>query len=274
MTYLRWVGSKADQVEELLARLPRPLPRHYAEPFVGAGALFFALRQRFDLAKHALLSDTNERLIRCHRAVRDNPRRVCAIVERYPVTKDFYMSARKWLIDAGTDVEVAAWLIYVNHAGYGGLYRVNSKGVFNVPFDTDRAGRPWQGQERVLAASMALGGVDLEVLPFVEAMRSRRPNTLQYLDPPYLQAKSSDFARGYTSKGFDYQDHVQLAEEASAARNRGNAILASNSEVAAPIWQKRGFRVELIEGGRQIGRSKNKAGTTTAVHAPEMLARS
>lgn len=177
-------------------------------------------------------------------------------------------------MDAGTDVEVAAWLIYVNHAGYGGLYRVNSKGAFNVPFDTDRAGRPWQGQERVLAASECLRGVDLEVLSFVEAMRASTPNTFQYLDPPYLPAKSSDFARGYTAKGFTYADHVQLAEEASAARNRGNAILASNSEVAAPIWQKRGFRVELIEGGRQIGRPKNKTGMTTAARAPEMLARS
>lgn len=270
-TFLRWVGSKAEQIETLLARLPKPLPPRYAEPFVGAGALFFELRER-DVIQKALLSDTNERLIRCYRGVRDNPRKVCELVDRYPVKRAFYMSMRHWLIDAGTDVEVAAWLIYVNHAGYGGLYRVNRQGKFNVPYDSDRDGRPWQGHERVLAAAMSLRIADLEVLPFTDAMRAVKSDAFQYLDPPYLQVKSDDFAKGYTREGFGFGDHVELAEEASRARARGCAILASNSEVALPIWQKRGFRVELIEGGRQIARGKNRAGMTTAVRAPEMLA--
>lgn len=273
--FLRWVGSKEDQLELLLSRLPRPLPRRYVEPFVGAGALFFELRARGLLlfaskgTPTVVLSDGNERLIRCYRAVQKWPAKVADRVKRLPVDRATYNAVRSWQVDAGTDVDVAAWLIYVNHAGYSGLFRFSKKGTFNVPFDASRAGKPWQGRERLQSAAMALRGVELVHGDFgVVLTKYARANTFAYFDPPYF-TKAAEFV-SYTAGGFDKSAHLRLVRSAQECRSKGVHVLASNSALAAPFWNQAGFRVELHDGGRLIGRGKK----SDQVRAPELLASS
>jgi len=267
--FLRWVGGKNDQLEDLLLRAPhRASPYRYLEAFVGGGALFFKLRS-LGLVSRAVLADSNERLVRCYRAVRDAPGRVADLVERWPVHRDWYFRVRDWQVDAGDDVEVAAWVVYVNHAGYGGMYRVSAQGRFNTSYDEAHDGQPWAGRERLHAASVALRGVDVVAGDFADVLAAHaRRGWFSYFDPPYLTTSSAEFANGYSRRGFGRRDHERLAQAAALARANGVGVLASNSSAAAPIWKAQGFRVELLEGRRMIGRKFEGA----APRAAEMIA--
>lgn len=272
--FLRWVGGKDEQLALLLKRAPSPLPRRYLEVFVGGGALFFKLYELGVLVTKSrtpavVLADANERLIRCYRGVRQDPARVASIVEKIPVTRATYAHVRDWQVDAGTDIDVAAWLIYVNHAGYGGLYRTSREGRFNTPFDASRACSMWAMHDRLRAASIALRCAELVVGDYVRVLHDHGvANTFSYLDPPYLAQKTEFTA--YTGKPFDRDAHHTLAFTAGIARSRGCKVLASNSELAVPLWRAQGFHVELHDGGRMIGRGRDRR---AAPRAAEMLAR-
>lgn len=126
--FLKWVGGKRQLIPDLLARAPRSFGRYF-EPFVGRGALFFHLRPR-----NAVLADANERLIRTYRGIRDDVGAVIDLLRTYPYESDFYCRFRALDVDARSDAEVAAWFVYLNRAGFNGLYRVNRGNHFNVSF--------------------------------------------------------------------------------------------------------------------------------------------
>lgn len=261
--FLRWVGGKAAMLPLLLEHVPTT-PFRYGEPFLGGGALFFELQAR-GLLTSAVLADSNPRLIRCYQGVRTNWQRVAKLVASMPVERKFYENARAWPVDQGSDVEVAAWVIYVNFAGYGGLYRVNKKGRFNVPFDTFRAGQRWSDPDALWAAAAALERVELIVGSFTTTLGGVRmlgPSDtttpcISYFDPPYLP-ESFEFADGYTSEGFGEAEHVMLAQLGHLHAQAGMKVIASNSAAAFEIWSNAGFVVKRIDGGRAIG-ARHKA---------------
>ncbi|HHH10977.1 MAG TPA: Dam family site-specific DNA-(adenine-N6)-methyltransferase, partial [Sorangium sp.] len=126
--FLKWAGGKRQLLPHILKHVPATFGQYY-EPFVGAGALFFHTCPR-----PAVVADNNERLIRTYRGLRDHPQEVVRLLRKYPHDKSFFLELRASDIDNKNDAEVAAWLIYLNKTGYNGLYRVNSKNEFNVPF--------------------------------------------------------------------------------------------------------------------------------------------
>lgn len=270
--FLRWVGGKAAMLPLLLEHAPTAAC-WYGEPFLGGGALFFELQER-GLIRSALLADNNPRLVRCYKAVRDSWERVAKLVASMPVEAKFYANARAWPVDEGTDIEVAAWLIFVNFAGYGGLYRVSSKGKFNTPFDTFRAGQRWSDHDGLRAASAALDRTGLVHGNFTTTLGDLRvvgPSEtprFAYLDPPYLPAVSSSFANGYTSEGFGLHEHMALVSQAAVTEQRGVRVLASNSAAAFDLWSNAGFVVKRIDGGRAIG-ARHKARDTKLAKGSE-----
>src|SRR5207244_3077862 len=139
--------------------------RRYHEPFVGGGALFFHLAQKKALRAGAVLSDNNERLVRAYRGVRDAVEDVIRLLGRYPHRKDFYLKMRARRIDQRSDAEVAAWLIYMNRTGYNGLYRVNQRNQFNVPFGDYDHPRICDA-DNLRACSRALADAELTCEPF------------------------------------------------------------------------------------------------------------
>jgi len=119
---------------------------------VGGGAVFFALRP-----PAAILSDRNERLIRAYRGVRDRVEEVIEILGACRNEKRFYLEMRKRSVDDRSDAEVAAWLIFLNKTGFNGLYRVNSRNEFNVPFG-DNQGKQFCDKDNLRACAAALSG--------------------------------------------------------------------------------------------------------------------
>lgn len=237
--FIKWVGGK----RQLLDRIVRYLPARfgtYHEPFVGGGALFFHLEPR-----HAILADSNERLIRTYRGIRDEPDRVIELLRRYPHEKSFFLEMRTIDIDASeSDAEVAAWFIYLNKTAYNGLYRVNRSNVFNVPFG-DQKNPNICDADNIRACSQALKGAELEVGDFESVLKRAERGDFVYFDPPYVPLSvTSDFT-SYTRDGFDMADQVRLRDVALALKKKQVHVLVSNS--SAPAVRELYAEFEQIE---------------------------
>lgn len=220
--FLKWVGGKRQLLPDLVSRVPRSFGRYF-EPFVGGGALFFHLRPR-----EAVLADANERLIRTYRGVRDDVERVIKLLSGYPYDPEFYYRTRAVPIDLASDVEVAAWFIYLNRAGFNGLYRVNRDNNFNVSFG--RYVNPTIcDAPNLRACSEALRNVDLVVGDFADAVKDARRGDFAYFDPPYVPLSATSCFTSYAADGFDADDQRRLRTTAAKLKKRGVRLLLSNS---------------------------------------------
>lgn len=255
--FLKWVGGKADQAPNLARGLPSRVVLH--EPMVGGGALFWYLAGQGRIER-AVLSDTSERLIRTWRGVRSRTEQVIAEVEARaaahnaaPDREAHFLATRAAPPDGGTDAEVAGWFLYMNRAGFNGLYRLDAFGrcntssgkVAHLRFDLDRL--------RVAGRVLRELNVHLDIGDFSIARRARAGEVV-YFDPPYVPVNETARFTGYTAGGFGLADHRRLVEEAEALVERGVVVLASNSAVedARALWQGPAWEVERVGARRAI----------------------
>jgi DNA adenine methylase len=256
--FLKWAGGKKRLAPLVVERAPRSA-RRYHEPFVGAGAVYFAL-EAAGLAGGAVLNDANQDLIDCFRTVRDD---LDALVEQLkelsegylPLTAEgragFYYARRGERPEER--VERAAWLIFLNRTCYNGLYRVNGRGGFNVPHG--RYLRPRildEGGLRV--SSLALQGVDLRSGDFEDICAGAMPGDFVYLDPPYQPLTRTARFTHYTKGDFGPGDQERLRDAFEEMTRRGVAAMLSNSEHEAirELYEERGYRIEQVEMSRAI----------------------
>ena len=205
---------------------PRSTSRYF-EPFVGGGALFFALQP-----KRAILTDTNARLVRTYQGVRDNVDRVIRLLSTYPHDRSFFYEFRQTDIDGASDAEVAAWFIYLNKTGFNGLYRVNRENKFNVPFG--RYVNPKIcDEDNLRRCSVALARAELIVSDFAQVCERARRGDFVYFDPPYVPMSATSSFTGYTADGFGPEAQVRLRDTALRLKARGVSVLLSNS--SAPM---------------------------------------
>lgn len=244
--FIKWVGGKRQILHELVARVPARFGT-YHEPFVGGGALFFAVRP-----EKAVLSDNNERLVRTWRGVRDHVDKVIALLAKYPHDKQFFLEMRERDIDAATDVEVAAWFIYLNKTAFNGLYRVNSKNKYNVPFG--RYVNPNICDEVTLrACSKALRGAQIEHEDFGAVLERAQEGDFVYFDPPYVPLSATAYFTSYTAEGFSSDDQKRLRDVARSLKAKGVHVLLSNSSAGfVRSIYKKGFKIEEVLASRQV----------------------
>jgi DNA adenine methylase len=244
--FLKWAGGKRQLLPALLAHAP-PRRGGYFEPFVGGGALFFALRP-----KRAVLADVNTRLIRAYRGVRGAVDEVIRLLRSYPHDPAFFYRFREADIDDATDAEVAAWVIYLNKTGFNGLYRVNRENRFNVPFG--RYDNPTICDEPTLrACAAALAHAALRVGDFEAIVAEAKAGDFVYFDPPYVPLSATSSFTSYTSKGFGTEEQKRLRDTARRLKERGVRVLLSNS--SAPAVRKlyaKGFDVVEVSATRAV----------------------
>jgi DNA adenine methylase len=243
--FLKWAGGKRQIVPDILARLPQKVGTFH-EPFVGGGAVFFALRP-----ENAVLSDCNERLIRTYRGIKHSVDEVIERLDACRNEKEFYLETRSHPVDAGTDAEVAAWMIFLNKTGFNGLYRVNSKNQFNVPYG-DNAQR-FYDPENLRACSKALAKTRLECEDFSAVFERAKPGDVVYFDPPYVPLSVTSYFTSYTSVGFEMEDQIRLRDLARKLKSKGVYVLLSNS--SAPAVRElygEGFRCEPVYVSRMV----------------------
>lgn len=249
--FLKWAGGKAQILPELLSRLPGDFGA-YHEPFLGGGALFFALVREGRLkGKKVFLSDSNPDLVNAFRVVRDNPKELIRLLKDYQGknTRDDYYRIRAQVFSS--PIKRAACLIYLNRTCYNGLYRVNSEGKFNVPFGRYKNPRIYD-PENILAASEALQGVEILCEDFEAVLSRTKPGDLVYLDPPYYPLSPTSSFSSYTANGFSEEDHLRLARAFAALTEMGVLVMESNSDTRFVREHYKKWRPERIMSKRPI----------------------
>lgn len=246
--FLKWAGGKRQLLGPLTERLPADWQR-YHEPFIGGGALFFALRPEV-----AFLGDANLRLIQTYRGVRSQVDDVIEHLRRYQEQhcREFFEQMRQTEIEGAPDEEVAAWLIYLNRTAFNGLYRVNSRGQFNVPFG--RYANPTICDEVTLrACSAQLQHAELACEDFAGVLDRAQPGDLVYFDPPYAPLSATANFTGYTRDGFGLDDQTRLRDVARTLKEKGVRVLISNSS-ANEIRRlyRDGFQIDEVPATRKI----------------------
>lgn len=254
--FVKWVGGKTQLLEHLLARVPAPFERVYHEPFLGGGALYWAFRERVPNLR-ARLTDANAELINAYRMVRDKLPGVLPILREYSRlhSEELYYKVRETDLTTIIPEGAAARFIYLNKAGFNGLYRVNKAGKFNTPWGKRKTFVV--DEENLNACRIALQPAALEVAPFSYVEGHARPGDLVYLDPPYVpqDAKETASFTAYTAGGFSMQDQVDLRDLALRLKGRGVHVMLSNSSTpAVHDLYRDGFAIEEVVVRHNVNR--------------------
>ena len=258
---LKWAGGKGRLLGELLGRLPGDFNGRratYHEPFIGGGALFFALAGRGRLG-HARLSDANPSLIDVYLALRDCVDEVVAVLRGHVYERDHYYRVRALRPGELSLPERAARVIYLNKTCYNGLYRENRRGEFNVPFG--RYKNPTICDEPNLrTAARVLQGVDIGNRPFASILDYAQAGDFVYFDPPYHPLSPTANFTTYDRHGFGPDDQRQLRDVFAELARRGVRAMLSNSDTPFVRELYAGFRVEQLFAARAVNSKANSRG--------------
>lgn len=222
--FLKWAGGK----RWLVRRISNLLPpyRQYYEPFLGSGALFFAIEP-----ESAVLSDTNPELVNCYRCVRNRWRSVVKVLTELKVDTTTYYKTRERMDVEEDRVRRAAYFIYLNKTCWNGLYRVNRDGKFNVPIGKHiRPNYRVFDEEHLKAASQLLKRAEILCCDFEHAVSAvRGKQHFVYFDPPYITTHITNGFTKYNSALFKESDELRLAQVAAKLIRRGVGVMVSNA---------------------------------------------
>lgn len=248
---VRWAGSKQRLLTQVVPDLPKQFVR-YIEPFFGGGSLFFLLEP-----SQAIINDTCSELIETYSAVRDRPDLVWRYLRRLnPLDREQFYHVRQQR-SAGRFTRAAEFL-FLNRAGWNGLYRVNSKGEYNVPYGLPRT-RNIVERANLLACSNALrGGIELQICDFEDVVDRADNGDLVFLDPPYVTGHNNNGFIDYNETLFSWEDQRRLAASAKRAVKRGARVLVTNAHHDAVLELYGTFVL------RDLSRSSTLAGRTRA----------
>lgn len=220
---MKWAGGKTQMLPELISRVPAEYGR-YIEPFFGGGALFFALEP-----KNAIIADSNPELINMYQQVAECVEDVIAELETYENTEEVFYETRAYDWTAMSKTRAAARTLYLNHTCFNGLYRVNRKGDFNVPFGHYKKVNICDAAA-LRKASKVLQGATIVCGDYLEVLGEYAlPGDFVFLDPPYVPiSKNAEFKR-YTKEQFYEEDHRRLADMVAELARRDCSVVLTNS---------------------------------------------
>jgi DNA adenine methylase len=255
--FLRWAGSKQRLLRLLVPLLPSSFGRYY-EPFLGAGSLFFLLQP-----KSAVLSDTCTELIATYKAVaRDVEEVLSAMSGLDPLDRTQYYRVRA--ARASGKYERAAEFIYLNRASWNGLYRVNSRGEFNVPYGAPKTSAIVDANHlRECAKLLRRSRVRMETADFDDALSKCQAGDLAFLDPPYVTGHNNNGFIDYNERLFSWADQVRLAQTAVALAKRGVKVMVTNANHQGVIDLYTGFEAIEIERSSTLAGAKSARGLVT-----------
>ena len=256
---IKWVGGKTQLLETIRQMLPSGWIRYY-EPFLGGGALL--LDFDLDITSSAVVNDINPELINMYLQVRDHVDEVikCLTImddihERSLEPKEYYYKVRKGFNKnlGSNDTEQAARLIYLNKHCFNGLYRVNSKGEFNVPFNGKLTGRSFD-PDHLRDVSTKLKLVEFKCGDFAAAVSDARSGDFVFFDSPYDLLNPTSFT-DYTKEGFSYEDHVRLSDLFKELTTRGVKCMLTNHDTVLIRDLYKDFTITEVEVSRNINRN-------------------
>jgi DNA adenine methylase len=264
--FLKWAGGKLQLIEQFENLFPHNFNNYY-EPFIGSGAVFFYIKSKLKPNK-VILSDTNEELINCFVVVRDKPYELIELLSnhRKKHSKDYYYAVRSIESDRLDSVSKAARLIYLNKTCFNGLYRVNSKGQFNVPMG-DYENPCILDKNILFQASQLLQDVHLRVMTFEKVLDLAEKEDFIYFDPPYIPlSKTSSFTQ-YSKGSFSAKEQKRLSEVFSKLDLRGCFVMLSNSDHALTreLYRDYDKNIVIVRAKRIINSVGSKRGAINEV---------
>lgn len=259
--FLKWAGGKTQLIPTLLEILPAR-NAIYFEPFIGGGAVFFALVAQGGRFQRAVLNDWNKELADCYRAIRDFPDEVIEQLKLLPYSKKVFLELRAKMPQDFSPCRRAARMIYLNKTGFNGLYRVNKAGGFNVPFGKFKSPPKILDEDNIHACAKVLNRrVSLFDGDFVPAVETAQSGDAVYFDPPYVPVNTTANFTSYTSDGFTIDDQHRLAASFRQLVGKGVAVVASNSDTDVVRELYKGFEIREIQARRSINSKGDKRGS-------------
>lgn len=260
--YLKWAGGKRQLLPEIRRHLPSMRGLTYYEPFLGAGAVFFDIQPL-----RAVINDFNEQLVLTYNVIRNNVEELIQALNLHKQAnnEEYYYEIRAQdraqnVFGNLTDIEKAARLVFLNKTCYNGLYRVNSQGLFNVPYGRYR--NPAICEETVLRAiHNYLQNDNIVILngDFTEAVQNADRRSFVYFDPPYHSPDNTNFT-GYQADGFGEADQIRLRDVFLELTDHGAKCMLSNSDTPfiRTLYNNERFDIITVQAKRTI--NSNSAG--------------
>lgn len=267
--FLKWAGGKRQLLPDLNKYFPESY-NNYHEPFVGAGAVLFDLKP-----KTAFINDFNNELINTYQVIKKDVDTLIELLKDHEQknSKEYFYTVREWdrngTIETLTDTERAARLIYLNKTCFNGLYRVNSKGQFNVPYASYK--NPLIVNEDVLiAVSDYLNNNDVTILngDFNQILDYAKKGDFIYLDPPYAPVPDNNNSfTSYTLNGFDNTEQERLRDFFVELDKRGCYVMLSNSSVPLihELYSDYAVTTQIVGANRMINSNGKKRGKVDEV---------
>ena len=262
--FLKWAGGKRHLLPQLLWAVQSAGSfRTYHEPFLGGGALFFALARSEILGdSRAVLSDVNPNLIDAYEGVRDGVEAVARALQRH---KSNHSEEYFYEVRASTPETLstrAARIIYLNKTCFNGLYRENSKGQFNAPFGKYK-NPAICNEENLRAVSTALASADISAQPFTYIRDTAVEGDLVYFDPPYVPVSKTAQFTSYSAAGFGLREQEILARVVAELAARGVKVILSNSLTGLTRTLYGRFDMYRVEATRRINVRADRRGAVS-----------
>lgn len=240
--FVKWVGGKTQLLEKIREKYPSKIEK-YCEPFVGGGAVLFDVLSKFQ-SKEILINDINKELINTYSQVKSNCEKLITVLsdlqERYKkqtleqnrlffYEKRERFNAIKVELNETENIEKAALFIFLNKTCFNGLYRVNIKGLFNVPFNS--AKNPLLCDvDNLRECSKILKNVEMKAGSYTQCKDFIGKNTFVYIDPPYRPLSETSSFTSYSVNGFSDKEQIELKDFIEEISKKGAFVLASNSD--------------------------------------------
>jgi DNA adenine methylase len=266
--FIKWVGGKRQLLQQFRDRglyPPNdfdPIMHTYFEPFVGGGAVFFDL-----LPKKAELSDLNNELVTTYNVIKNNVDDLISLLKTHKYEKEHYLAVRAQDPNTLSDIEIAARFIFLNKTCFNGMYRVNSKGVFNVPFGA-YANPVICDEENLRKVSMVLQAVTIRNQDYTVVLKRAKKRDFVYFDPPYYPVSKTASFTSYTANSFLETDQRALRDVFVELHERGCFVMLSNSDthfIRKLYSGLVGVRVSKVYAGRAINSNAAKRGKISEV---------
>ena len=258
--FVKWAGGKRQLLGEILERVPHTYD-NFIEPFLGGGAVLFALHP-----KRALINDINASLIHTYKTIASEPQQFIVKIkeldsriaeggkEYYYLIRDLYNSK---LMREEFDLELAALFVFLNKHCFNGLYRVNAKGLFNVPYNNSK--KSSIDEEVILEVSKYLKDLTICLGDFEDACKDAKEGDFIFLDSPYAPLNPSSF-ESYTKEGFDMESHIRLAKLFDDLTKRGCFCMLTNhnTEFINELYGNKGYKMDVVSVKRMINSDASK----------------
>lgn len=284
--FIKWVGGKTQLIEQLDAQLPADFGNWenvtYIEPFIGGGAMLFYMLQRYPNIQHAVINDVNSDLTTCYRTVRDNPEELIASLQNIQndynalqteeARKEFFLAVRASYNEKNlAPIENTTKFFFLNRTCFNGLYRVNKRGLFNVPF-----GKYTNPQIcdpiTIRKDSELLQRVEIMTGDFEATFERAAGNTLFYFDPPYRPLSDTSSFNDYTKEAFNDDAQIRLKDFCDRIHDAGFKFMLSNSDCKGRneadnffdvLYQA--FQIDRVLASRSINSNPTKRGKLTEI---------